>query len=119
MASSQGLVAECPTCKAVVPIDAPECPQCGELFETEASAGITASPPTASAEDSTNDDDEIKEKTGFRETFHFYASIFLILLGGPGIALGPSLQDRPRVTVGVFPAVAAFAPRERLLRALS
>src|SRR2546428_558066 len=43
MVSSQGLVAECPTCKAVVPIDAPECPQCGALFATEepASAPIT------------------------------------------------------------------------------
>ena len=115
MASSQGLVAECPTCKAVVPIDAPECPQCGELFETEASAGTTAPPPSASAEDSANDDEEIKEKTGFREKFLFYAGIFLILLGGPGIALGSWLHDELRISVGEFTAFDAFGPWNRLI----
>src|SRR2546427_9131603 len=110
MASSQGLVAECPTCKAVVPIDAPECPQCGELFEAEASAGTTAPPPSASAEDSANDDEEIKEKTGFRGKFLFYAGIFLILLAGPGIALGSRLHDELPISVGEFTAFDAFGP---------
>src|SRR2546427_10260915 len=114
MASSQGLVAECPTCKAVVPIDAPECPQCGELFETEAPTGATASP-SASAEDSAQDDEEIKEKTGFREKFLFYAGIFLILLGGPGIALGSWLHDELRISGGEFTAVDAFGPWHRLV----
>src|SRR2546422_743921 len=104
MASLQGLVAECPTCKAVVAIDAPECPQCGELFETESPTGATASPSTASAEDSANDDDEVKERTGFREKFLFYIGIFLILLGGPGIALGSWLHDMLRISVGEFTA---------------
>src|SRR2546427_8867204 len=117
MASSQGLVAECPTCKAVVPIDAPECPQCGELFETEAPTWATASP-SASAEDSANDDEEIKEKTGFREKFLFYAGIFLILLGGPGIALGSWLHDELRISVGEFTAFDAFGPWNRLVTAI-
>src|SRR5438128_7655201 len=118
MVSSQGLVAECPTCKAVVPIDAPECPQCGELFETEAPTGATASPSSASAEDSAKDDEEIKEKTGFREKFLFYAGIFLILLGGPGIALGSWLHDELRISVGEFTAFDAFGPWNRLVTPL-
>ncbi len=118
MVSSQGLVAECPTCKAVVPIDAPECPQCGELFETDAPTGATASPSTAKAEDSANDDDEVKEKTGFREKFLFYIGIFLILLGGPGIALGSWLHDELRISVGEFTAFDAFGPWNRLVTAI-
>jgi len=118
MVSSQGLVAECPTCKAVVPIDAPECPQCGELFETDAPTGATASPSTAKAEDSANDDDEVKEKTGFREKFLFYIGIFLILLGGPGIAIGSWLHDELRISVGEFTAFDAFGPWNRLVTAI-
>ena len=118
MASSQGLVAECPTCKSIVPIDAPECPQCGELFETESPTGATAPPSTASAEDSANDDDEVKERTGFREKFLFYIGIFLILLGGPGIALGSWLHDMLRISVGEFTAFDAFGPWNRLVTAI-
>src|SRR6266705_2061443 len=119
MASSQGLVAECPTCKAVVPLDAPECPQCGELFETEApTGGAVPSAPSASAEGSADDDEEIQEKTGFREKFLFYAGIFLILLGGPGIALGSWLHDELRISVGEFTAFDAFGPWNRLVTAL-
>lgn len=119
MASSQGLVAECPTCKAIVPLDAPECPQCGELFETEAPpGGAAASPTSASAEGSANDDEEIEEKTGFREKFLFYAGIFLILLGGPGIALGSWLHDELRISVGEFTAFDAFGPWNRLVTAI-
>ena len=118
MASSQGLVAECPTCKAIVPIDAPECPQCGELFETEAPTGSSATEsPVAAAEES--DDDEASErKTGFREKFLFYAGIFLILLGGPGIALGSWLHDELRIGVGEFTAFDAFGPWNRLVTAI-
>lgn len=116
MASSQGLVAECPTCKAIVPIDAPECPQCGELFETEAPTGssVASRAPTAS-----DDDEERSErKTGFREKFLFYAGIFLILLGGPGIALGSWLHDELRIGVGEFTAFDAFGPWNRLVTAI-
>jgi len=118
MASSQGLVAECPTCKAIVPIDAPECPQCGELFETEAPTGPSVTP-SASARANESDDDERSEgKTGFREKFLFYAGIFLILLGGPGIALGSWLHDELRISVGEFTAFDAFGPWNRLVTAI-
>src|SRR5437867_6076958 len=78
----------------------------------------TASPSTASAEDSANDDDEVKERTGFREKFLFYIGIFLILLGGPGIALGSWLHDMLRISVGEFTAFDAFGPWNRLVTAI-
>src|SRR2546425_9271220 len=118
MASSQGLVAECPTCKAVVPIDAPECPQCGELFETETPTGSSVAASSAVAADESDDDDGSEQKTGFREKFLFYAGIFLILLGGPGIALGSWLHDELRISVGEFTAFDAFGPWTRLVTAI-
>src|SRR5207244_13150699 len=69
-------------------------------------------------EESGNDDEEIKEKTGFREKFLFYAGIFLILLGGPGIALGSWLHDELRISVGEFNAFDAFGPWNRLVTAI-
>ncbi len=116
MASSQDLVAECPTCKAIVPIDAPECPQCGELFETEAPTGSSVASPAPTASD--DDEERSERKTGFREKFLFYAGIFLILLGGPGIALGSWLHDELRIGVGEFTAFDAFGPWNRLVTAI-
>src|SRR2546428_10611781 len=115
MASSQGLVAECPTGKAVVPIDAPECPQCGELFETETPTGSSVAASSAVAADESDDDEGSERKTGFREKFLFYAGIFLIPLGGPGIALGSWLHDELGLSGGAFTAFDAFGPWNRLV----
>src|SRR2546427_8326107 len=85
MAQSQGLVAECPTCQAVVPADATECPQCGEQFEPEVhSVGASGN---AIGIDEDSGDEETGQKSGRREKFLFYTGIALILFGGPGIAL--------------------------------
>jgi hypothetical protein len=117
MEPSQDTVAECPTCKAVVPIDATECPRCGELFEQEAVP--QAQPIIASGEDADSEDASSDEtKTGFREKFLFYAGIFLILLGGPGIALGSWLHDVFRISVAEFNAFDAFGPWNRLVTAI-
>src|SRR2546422_9725686 len=87
MAQSQGLVAECPTCQAVVPADATECPQCGEQFEPEVhSAGASGN---AIGVDENSGDEETGQKSGRREKFLFYTGVALIPFGGPGIALGP------------------------------
>src|SRR6059036_1520258 len=118
MASSQGVVAECPTCKAIVPIDAPECPQCGELFETEAATGPSVTPSAAAPANESEESERSGGKTGFREKFLFYAGIFLILLGGPGIALGSWLNDELRISVGEFTAFDAFGPWNRLVTAI-
>ena len=121
MAQSQALVAECPTCRAVVPIDAPECPQCGELFETGSPAPEVAPAPSEHVEavdDDVATEDEPETKTGFREKFLFYTGISLILLGGPGIALGSWLHDQFRISVGEFTAFDAFGPWNRLVTAI-
>src|SRR5437879_11784249 len=117
MASSQGLVAECPTCKAVVPIDAPECPQCGELFETETPTGSSVAASSAVAAEASDDVEGSERKTGFREKFLFYAGIFLILLGAPGIALGSWLYDELRISVGASTAFRPFGPSTRRVTA--
>jgi hypothetical protein len=116
MEPSQDTLAECPTCRAVVPMDARECPKCGEQFEQET---VSEPRPTLAA------DDEVSEatpsdgtKTGFREKFLFYAGIFLILLGGPGIALGSWLHDVFRISVAEFNAFDAFGPWNRLVTAI-
>jgi hypothetical protein len=117
MESPTDLVAECPTCKTAVAIDATECPRCGELFERE----IVSDAPVAGREGASAppDDESANEtKTGFREKFLFYTGIFLILLGGPGIALGSWLHDSLRIAVGEFQAFDVFGPWNRLVTAI-
>jgi len=79
MAQSQDVVAECPTCKAVVPLDATECPQCGELFDQEVATGGLGSANVTETDQSSDKDGTEEPKTGFREKFLFYTGIFLIL----------------------------------------
>src|SRR5436305_13020399 len=108
MVQSQDIVAECPTCKAIVPLDATECPQCGELFDDDGTGETpiaidrqeSSGPAAAGSTDA--------RKTGFREKFLFYTGIFLILLGGPGIALGTWLHDVLQSGCGVFQACEMF-----------
>ena len=120
MALSQTVVAECPTCKAIVPIEAMECPQCGELFEQEVAKVDTPvdARPAAASEESRDDEDLEETKTGFREKFLFYTGIFLILLGGPGIALGSSLHDWLSIGFAEFNAFTVFGPWNRLVTAI-
>jgi len=118
MDPSQSLVAECPTCKAVVPIDAVECPECGELFEQDTSTEQPENTALAGEETPEADPSADGTKTGFREKFLFYTGIFLILLGGPGIALGSWLHDTMRISVGEFNAFDVFGPWNRLVTAI-
>jgi len=118
MALSQALVAECPTCKAIVPLDAPECPQCGELFEQETASESVSSPAPAREQAEADDEEEGRRPAGFREKFLFYAGIFLILLGGPGIALGSWLHDVLSIPFGEYQAFDVFGPVNRLVTAV-
>lgn len=102
-------IAECPSCGARVAMDAAECPRCGELFAEEA-----LPPEPAEGEDSAPDEKRI----GFREKLLFYLGVALILLGGPGIALGSWLHDVLRVPVGEYDAFDAFGSVNRLVSAL-
>lgn len=115
MAQSQALVAECPTCKAIVPIQATECPQCGELFEQEAPARqLVAARPDAAE----SDEEGPEERTSRREKLLFYTGIVLIILGGPVIALGSWLHDVLRIGVGQFTNFDVFGPYNRLASAV-
>jgi hypothetical protein len=117
MAQSQDVVAECPTCKAVVPLDALECPQCGELFDQEVT-DVSGRADSPGADHAAGEDSAEEPKTGFREKFLFYTGIFLILLGGPGIALGSWLHDVLQIGVGEFRAFDVFGPWNRLVTAI-
>ena len=118
MAQSQDVVAECPTCKAIVALDATECPQCGELFDQEVSTEAPGVGNVRESARSTDEDSSDERKTGFREKFLFYTGIFLILLGGPGIALGSWLHDVMQISVGEFRAFDVFGPWNRLVTAI-
>ena len=117
MAQSQDVVAECPTCQASVPLDAKECPRCGELFE-----GFPGIDQPIASQDSEHERSLDKVggagRAGLREKFLFYVGIFLILLGGPGIALGSWLHDEMRIGVGEFQAFDVFGPWNRLVAAV-
>jgi len=117
MAQSQEVLAECPTCQASVPLEATECPRCGELFE--GSPGIV-DPAASQRSEPERSLDESQEngRAGFREKLLFYMGIFLILLGGPGIALGSWLHDTLRIGIGEYQAFDVFGPWNRLVAAV-
>ena len=66
----------CPTCNEPVPPDATECPSCGESLE----------------------DSAVKAKK--RTNVPFWVGLVLIILGGPGIAVGSWLHDLLRIPIG-------------------
>src|SRR5207245_131945 len=116
MAQSQGLVAECPTCQAVVPADATECPQCGEQFEPEVhSMGASGN---AIGVDEDSGDKEPGQKSGRREKFLFYTVISLILFGGPGIALGSGPTEVVPIPDDEYTSCDTFGAFNRLVTAV-
>src|SRR5437773_10206981 len=118
MAQSQDVVAECPTCKAVVPLDATECPQCGELFDQEVATGRLGAATVTETDRSSDKDGTEEPTTSFRQKFLFYTVIFLILLGGPGIALGSWLHDVMQIGDGEFRGFDVFGTWTPLVTAI-
>ena len=113
MSTSLETLAECPSCHATVTLEATECPRCGEQFEpdtTEPAEPVKAAEAEAAAAST-------KSKPGFREKLLFYAGIVLILLGGPGIALGSWLHDVLRISVMNYNAFDVFGGVNRLVMA--
>jgi len=96
---------ECPTCQADVPAEATVCPQCGTAFEPLSSVGEGDAVPSGHV-------------PGFREKFLYYAGIALILLGGPGIALGSWLHDILRISYLTYDSFDVFGPVNRMVLAL-
>ncbi|MBI4416977.1 MAG: hypothetical protein HY557_08340 [Euryarchaeota archaeon] len=94
-------VGECPSCGAEVALDAKECPSCGEIFSTD----VLAAP------------SEEEAKPSRIGKFLFYGGLVLILVGGPGIALGSWLHDALRIPI-FGDAFEAFGWLNRLVAAL-
>jgi ribosomal protein L40E len=79
----------CPMCGTNVPEDAEECPKCEEPFTPEAV--------------------EKKVKKEFEiNKWRFWAGVILVLIGGPGIALGSYLHDVLRIRIGEYDAFDTF-----------
>lgn len=95
---------ECPTCQAGVSDDASACPRCGQPFEPSEGSGVSAVQTGAAL--------------GSRARLLRYAGIGLILLGGPGIALGSWLHDVLRISYLNFNSFDVFGPMNRLVLAL-
>jgi len=98
-------LSECPICRAPVSAEAVECPRCGESF-------VELGP------EDVEDLGSGKPATGFREKFLYYAGIALILLGGPGIALGSWLHDALRISYLNYNSFDVFGPANRLVLGL-
>lgn len=98
-------VAECPSCGSRVAIDAKECPQCGEIFAVELLEENVEAP---AGED--------EAKPSRLEKTLFFGGIFLVLAGGPGLALGSWLHDALQVPF-VGTAYATFGWVNRLFAA--
>ncbi len=57
----------------------------------------------------------VERVPGFREKFLYYAGIALILLGGPGMALGSWLHDVLRISFLGYTSFDVFGPVNRLV----
>ena len=106
MAATSEAVAECPSCGSRVPMEATECPRCGELFAEDALEVDAPAEPKG------------RMSVGFREKILFYMGVVLILLGGPGIALGSWLHDVLQISYGEYTNFDVFGPVNRLVAAV-
>ncbi|HYM40526.1 MAG TPA: hypothetical protein VEY12_10390 [Thermoplasmata archaeon] len=102
MTASLASLDACPICHAALPADALECPRCGESFSATPADDAETNPVT----------DRVP---GFREKFLYYAGIALILLGGPGIALGYWMHDVLRIGFLNYNEFDVFGPVNRLV----
>ncbi len=105
MTTSLASLDQCPICQAPIPAEATDCPRCGEAIREP--AGVLAEDTTPSTPIPT-----------FREKFLYYAGIALILLGGPGIALGSWLHDVLRISYLNYNSFDVFGPVNRLVLAV-
>jgi predicted nucleic acid-binding Zn ribbon protein len=71
----------CPSCSAILPAGAKVCPECGEVLTPEAV--------------------EIKRGLGGRMSgLLFWSGLGLVIIGGPGLALGSWLHDVLAIPIG-------------------
>lgn len=89
----------CPTCGESLPAGASECPKCGEALAVV-----------------TQDDVEMEKEPRGRN-YLFYMGIILVVLGGPGIALGSWLHDLLRIPIGNYDTFDSFGWANRMTSA--
>jgi len=122
MAQKVEAIAECPSCAREVPLDAPECPHCGELFADEsaeeAQPEAEVAEPAVGPAEASKDEPREPKKAGLREKLLFYAGVALVLIGGPGIALGSWIHDVLRIPFNEYTAFDVFGSMNRLVSAL-
>lgn len=84
---------ECPTCGAVLAPGVLECPECGEKLK-----------PIELEEEEEQPEEMLEEETlsetGQPGRMIFFIGILLILIGGPGLALGSYLHDLLKINIG-------------------
>jgi uncharacterized membrane protein YcjF (UPF0283 family) len=86
----------CPMCGTNVPNELDECPKCGEPFTPEAL--------NSSLE---------KEEKGSK--WLFLTGVILVLIGGPGVALGSWLHDLLRISIAGYDNFDSFGWANRLV----
>lgn len=91
----------CPICGTSVSPETEECPRCGEPFTDVVSEPVPREHATSAR----------------RERFLFRTGVVLILLGGPGIALGSWLHDVLRISFLNYDAFGVFGPMNELVLA--
>ena len=91
----------CPTCSAIVVVSAKECPECGEVF-----GGDTFK-------------EFLPERGGGGriERLLFWAGLGLVVIGGPGVALGSWIHDVAQIPIGGN-AFEVFGPVNRFVAAI-
>lgn len=89
----------CPSCSALIDAHARDCPECGERLTGDAIG------------------DPGSEKGSRIERALFYLGLGLVVVGGPGIALGSWLHDVLSIPVGGN-AFAVFGPLNRFVAAI-
>jgi uncharacterized membrane protein YcjF (UPF0283 family) len=90
------IITVCPMCGTNVPDGVDECPKCGEPFTPEAL--------NAAVE---------KEEKGSK--WLFLTGLILVLIGGPGVALGSWLHDLLRITIAGYDNFESFGWANRLV----
>jgi hypothetical protein len=93
---SDGDTILCPSCSALVDSHARECPECGERL-----TGGAIGDPGA-------------EKGSRLERILFYLGLGLVMVGGPGIAMGSWLHDVLSIPIG-GDAFSVFGPLNRFV----
>jgi hypothetical protein len=115
MEVASGQVAECPACQAIIPFEATSCPSCGEPFP-EGAANLDDERDGSTISDSSSP--QPLQMSRRRQRLLLYVGLFLMLVGGPGIAIFSWLLDVLHISVMNYDSFTVFGPMNRLVVAI-